>query len=375
MLNLKIVQWNIRSINSNRENLNNLICREKPHIILLNETWLKPNQNFCLKSFHIVRQDRDDGYAGVATCIRKNIVFNTIRKFLSDYVQYIIIQVGDILIKNIYVSREHAVDENLLKSLYDHDELQKSILMGDMNSHHPIWDKMSPNKGGRIISDFILGKELVVMNSGSPTLFSNPSQNVSAVDLSIVSLQLATKSNWSIIQDSGNSDHYPTCLEINFKNDTRLNRSLIIPYEVRNFSKANWEEYQDKTLLNIIHINKELNYDDLIEVMNIAAEETIPYKKCGIFQTAGNLWWDKECSELIQRRKNALKHFNNFPSLENYIAAKREIALVRKSLRSKKRESFITFCGTLNRESNIKYIWNKIMKFSNNKKKYFSYDR
>lgn len=58
------MQWNIRSVNKNRTNLTKFL--EGFDLISLNETWLQNNYNFNFKSFYTIRQDREDGYGGVA---------------------------------------------------------------------------------------------------------------------------------------------------------------------------------------------------------------------------------------------------------------------------------------------------------------------
>lgn len=59
-----------------------------------------------------------------------------------------------------------------------------------------------------------------------------------------------------------------------------------------------------------------------------------------------------------------MKNFSDNPNLDSYIETKRIIALVRRKLQTKKREKFSLFCESLNRDSSITYIWNKIKKFS-----------
>ena len=92
---LKILQWNIRSIKANKEYLLNFVFNEKPDLILLNETWLKLNSPFILKHYTICRQDRQDGYGGVATCIKNNIIFQEVKRFSSENTQYIITKISN----------------------------------------------------------------------------------------------------------------------------------------------------------------------------------------------------------------------------------------------------------------------------------------
>lgn len=370
--NLKIIQWNVRSVRSNLDNINNLITEERPDLLLLNETFLTPDRAFNLKTYNIIRQDRPDGYGGVATCVKNNLCFKVIKKFCSDNIQYIIINLGKIYIINIYCNSNLVVDQTLLKALVENfnngnvnSDNDKIVIMGDFNSHHPLWDNAPINRGGRIISDFLLQNNLIVLNDGSATLLNNVRHyNVSAVDLSLVSNNLALNALWSVIRDCGNSDHFPTKVTLN---SVTLKDAVISSYVLKNFKKANWEMYFDKTLTQLILNNDDdnINYDTLIEILNLAAKDSIPFKNSGVKNSRGNPWWDDECSLWVQERKECVQRFNNFPSIENFINVKKTMAIVRKRLRIKKKEKFIKFCHSLNRTSNVSYIWKKIKKFSN----------
>ena len=90
-------------MNANRANLLALLRKHNPDIVLLNETWLKSNYNFSIKNYSIVRQDRDDGYGGIATCIKNNILFSHIKSYNDDLPQYIVIKISDLNIINIII--------------------------------------------------------------------------------------------------------------------------------------------------------------------------------------------------------------------------------------------------------------------------------
>ena len=55
-----------------------------------------------LKICFLLRQDRDDGYGGVATCIKKTISYSKIKSFDSVNIQYVTILIGNLFIINIY---------------------------------------------------------------------------------------------------------------------------------------------------------------------------------------------------------------------------------------------------------------------------------
>ena len=73
---LKILQWNARSI-KNKSDFPNY-C-DTYDIIALNETRLKPKDNFHINNFEIVRFDRISNQGGgIAILIRKNLIFDVL---------------------------------------------------------------------------------------------------------------------------------------------------------------------------------------------------------------------------------------------------------------------------------------------------------
>lgn len=73
-----VIQWNCRSANSKKSDLFYLINTHKPYIISLQETWLRPNHPFKIRGYSSVREDRSDGYAGVALYIHESLSFTHI---------------------------------------------------------------------------------------------------------------------------------------------------------------------------------------------------------------------------------------------------------------------------------------------------------
>lgn len=361
---LKIVQWNIRSVNSNRANLMCIVRKHDPDVILLNETWLKTNQNFFIKSYNIIRQDRQDGYGGVATCIKSNIIFDHVRNFSNNIIQSITIKISDIHIINIYSSSNDNITKPALDDIFQ-SLPNKTLLMGDLNSHHPTWDKCPANLGGRNISEYLQTNDLVILNDGTATLLQPPNQNSSAVDITLICNTLAPISSWNVLPDCGNSDHFPTMVQINHRGDTSTQSSFMDTYLSRNFCKPDWNMFNESVLVEMALVNDDINFDEFDRITNRAAERSIPYRECNKPHKANNPWWDEQCSDIVRLRKRSLQTFNNNPSIENFIEAKRTIALAKLNLKRKKKNKFIKLCESLNRNSNLTYVWQKIKKFSN----------
>nr|CAI5856303.1 unnamed protein product [Callosobruchus analis] len=97
--NFKVLQWNTRSVNSNRPHLLTLIRNIEPDMIMLNETWLKKHYRFNIKNYSIIRNDRADGFGGI---IKNNIRYNEIKldiSLQSCLFQFIIIKLSNFSFK------------------------------------------------------------------------------------------------------------------------------------------------------------------------------------------------------------------------------------------------------------------------------------
>lgn len=70
---LTFLQWNCRSISPKKADLINFLKNKKIDVIILSETWLKPEQYFKFSGYNVIRKDRRDGYAGVAILINNKI--------------------------------------------------------------------------------------------------------------------------------------------------------------------------------------------------------------------------------------------------------------------------------------------------------------
>lgn len=65
-----VLQWNIRSIRSNYNNLQILIKDFDPDVIALTETFLKFENTFTIPGYKIIREEAADGYGGLAIAIK-----------------------------------------------------------------------------------------------------------------------------------------------------------------------------------------------------------------------------------------------------------------------------------------------------------------
>ena len=93
-----------------------------------------------------------------------------------------------------------------------------SIIIGDFNSHSHLWDHVQPpNARGDKITDWIINKDLHILNDGSDTRTSRITGNDSTPDLSLCGDNWSTNTSWILVEFIDNSDHVPISIAMNHR--------------------------------------------------------------------------------------------------------------------------------------------------------------
>lgn len=94
ILIMLILQWNARSLIANGQDFKQFIGtrEEKPEVVCVQETWLKPNLDFVLSGYIAIRQDRrEGGGGGCVTFVKQGIPYRVIS--LGNEQEYVGIEV------------------------------------------------------------------------------------------------------------------------------------------------------------------------------------------------------------------------------------------------------------------------------------------
>jgi ribonuclease HI len=179
---------------------------------------------------------------------------------------------------------------------------QSTIIAGDLNAHHFLWDDNSDEDTlGTLIADWCANADWTAANSGQPTFMHRgvgPSVAApSAPDVSLGHQRLLQRSTWQTLQDSG-SDHLPCLLIIH---TTRTDHQQSPPKW--NYKKADWDSfkadaenvatnwYKNKT----VHSKCKRFHEVILE----AARTNIPFGS----RKGAKCWWSEETElAVIDRR-------------------------------------------------------------------------
>ena len=94
---------------------------------------------------------------------------------------------------NIYSSRSHNLNNQLLSNLFDQLP-SPCLIFGDFNAYSIHWGSPSSDSRSRIIESFLLNNRMNLLNDGSPSRITQNSET--AINLSICSPSIAMKFNW-----------------------------------------------------------------------------------------------------------------------------------------------------------------------------------
>ena len=130
---------------------------------------------------------------------------------------------------------------NYSKAIIEHlfDQLPRpAVIMGDFNAHNPLWGSSSSNRRGRDLEDIFTLRNMIVLNDGTHTYLHRTNNTESYLDLTVVDPSVVLDFNWSVLEDTHGSDHYPILLEAPLMDDEDTSERF-------NFKKADWDSYSE----------------------------------------------------------------------------------------------------------------------------------
>ncbi|KAG6438736.1 hypothetical protein O3G_MSEX000179 [Manduca sexta] len=362
---LNILQWNAQSIKPKVISFFEILRQEKVHVASLSETWLEPDSQFNLSGYDIYRTDRVDSYGGVALAVHKSIKSQRSPIHMRNSG----IEVVCVQLFNCYPI-EYIVavycPSRIITSYQDWEHLfsswsAKTLILGDFNAHHISWSyKTDPR--GNLIHDSLLESNFITLNDGSHTRIRlvNTILQQSSPDISLVSLDIASKFDWNVLNESLNSDHL--LIKI-----STIAVSHFPPVVKRNFRKADWGSYSKYLEAKLRDLclpdNPQEAYDLFLYIVNEAANKFIPLLKFNQNLTSKfspKPYWTAILSRAVASRRLALASFRRNPTPHNLGILKNKINLAQRLIRQAKKEDWQNFCTSVNESTTSSDMWRKM---------------
>lgn len=234
----------------------------------------------------------------------------------------------------------------------------KIIWRGDFNAHSTLWGDRDDGNG-IVLEEFIEEEGLVCLNDGSATRVYVSRGTESAIDLTIVSRNVADKCGWEILKDTTiGSDHYPIRVQVGMEvqkdGEMRGGRWIL--------EKADWEKFREFSDEWLSVVEGSMSAEELCRVISSsivdAAGAAIPKSE----PRPLNRIVPKQCQEAVKERNRTfrkLKKSHNFQCLIEYKSTQ---ALVRRAVRKAKKEYRRRFCDSVVCTTPIERIWGMMKK-------------
>ena len=349
-----ILQWNIRGLRSNLEELRLLMGHTDPAVVALQETKLTddrpPLRGF---SFLVSGDGAPGGEAGLL--IRNDITFSELN--INTNLHAVAAKVSFkncITICSLYLPPNTNISKTALTELFG--QLPKPFLvLGDYNAHSPSWGDSRRDGRGAMLEEFIHENNYIVLNSGEQTFIHSGHHTTSAIDLSVASPSIATDFSWAVHDDLCGSDHLPIVMKAHGNSQNNFDKKL-------NLNKANWDLFRDLCGASIdgAILEADCPASSFANRLVEAAQRSIPFHKGKKFQRVP--WFSADCKTAIHERKKAQRKFFQNPSVENLINFKRLKAKSKFIIKQAKITSWKSYVSTINNNTSTKTVWKKIQK-------------
>lgn len=190
-----ILQRNARSLIANGQEFKRYVqeLTNKPDIIRIQETWLKPHLEFILKGYHNIRVDREkDRGGGCITFIKEGISFrhiNTTTEHENIVTEIFNGDKGKLTVFNYYNPCK-ALTDDLMRSI--NKRSHREIWCGDFNAHNSLWGSKYTDLNGEILEEMINDRMLVCLNNGNCTRINIYKNETSCIDLTLIDWKIAS---------------------------------------------------------------------------------------------------------------------------------------------------------------------------------------
>ena len=339
MVNLRILQYNCRTIQANYNQLANLLYQLNIHVLLVQEwssqqilttpTLIRPTFN------HYTWYDNNSNRSGIL--IHNSIPAQQIHiptppniQISDTSEQTVWIQIfgnnhtPSLILCSIYINPHSTTSLQLLSHQFlKAKEISPRILIGgDFNSKHRLWGSPESSSGftqaytrGEYVVDFITNNHLFILNNGTPTyLHFNGTR--SHIDLTLTTSNLYQSiTKWHVQHEHNiGTDHDPIFIHINFQTTLYNDK----PRTTWNF-KADWQTYQQQLQLYLTNWSQQLTSTQTIDHIYeqfTNAIHTAMRNSMGTTTTKyrPKPWWNKQLQKYVCI---ARKHYRKWRKTKN----------------------------------------------------------
>lgn len=367
------MHFNVQSATSKKVDIEQVAHHEQLDIIMLNETFLKPNKQFKLKGYTVHRHDRSRAErGGVCICIRSTIPCLVVSKSSSDsIIEWITIRLPKILpngedlhVASVYNPPDTEISKEDMQSIISNNN---TIVAGDLNAHNTMWNSAETDKYGLALETVIGELNLNVHHPDSPTYAPLHRLHYAAtLDLVITMDSPDVSVSKPIALTSPRSDHLPILFTVESKPIDRQLQATITK------SRVNWEKFKEAAKQSLRPLaEKQINTTEDIDELAQQLESTITRAINETTTTATVKSYQtqllpKRIVTLIKERRKLQRSVLTTRSPETARQINKLAEQIKKQIEQHKQDKWREFCTELNQHrSSDSTLWRKISSIEN----------
>ncbi len=325
-----IISWNCNGLYSHLEDLKVLTAEYQPTIVCIQETHLKHNQFYNFPNYNSFQSAPvPDAHAkgGVLIAVKSNIHHERIN--LQTNLQILATKIytsTPFTLCTAYFPPGENLSEDHLRSVI-RSLPPPFILLGDFNSHNPLWGSTRCNRNGKILEHILIDGDMTIINSSTKTHFNFSYKTWSNLDLVFCSPQLSSSLYVHTHVDLGGSDHSPIIVNLNFYQSAPSLQSI----QRINYKKTDWKKYQahceNRFEPQTIQISNSTDSivesftNDLVSYALECSPKMKPFSDNKKLRFVP--WWITDCTKALRERCKALKQLKKNYTDENFVNYRR----------------------------------------------------
>ena len=199
-----------------------------------------------------------------------------------------------------------------------------------------------------------------MLNTGEPT-FMGANGQLTHIDITVTTSDIATISTWKPYHDTMYSDHFPLIIEVD-----SVCPATLVPERWR-VKDANCSKYEKMLKLPSTFENPTQACQSIIDSINSAATGALEKSPMKINPKYTRNWWSEECQVAHKLQQEAQKQYKkNLGNLKYWIELKKAKAVAGYTIRKAKKKSWDNYLASITSKTTSQEIWRKMRSIKGN---------